>query len=291
MRRSLSIAACLCLLTGAASAQNPQPSQTVPTPVQPGNPPVPNVTIPPHAGANPIPAEVKVPPGTRGSDASGLAPIREVPPPVPASVEASNLRPASGTISSNPAGLPITPNPAISSITPYLFHGYGYPAVGYYMPYGYRRSFYGSLRPVGDFGRMRRLARLMNDLDNLIPGVAPAPARVAELRDHLNAVVYAKDRPAPQFVAKLANDLAGTIPSRNVPMLNTGQLAADLERVVNAGAESPAQLQDAIESVRRELWHSGVSDRGILLIVADLRTLTSGDIAARPSDKPITYIP
>lgn len=285
-------------MAGQARAQTPsqapKPAPAPTVPVAPGNPPgsVGQATTPPYAGPNPIPKETKEKPGTKGSDANGLAPIREVPPPVTPSTEASNLQPGTGTISSNPAGLPITPNPALSSITPYLFHGYGYPSVGYMMPYGYRRSPYEGLGPPSDFGRMRRMARLMNDLDQLIPGRAVADGRVEQLRQDIEAVVYAKDRPPAAVIQQLATDLARVVPARNVPMLDTGQIAHDIEIVVNAGRSSPAQLQDAIESVRRKLWHSGVGDRGILTIVADLRTITSGDVASATADgKPITYIP
>lgn len=297
MRPDPAILAILFFLGGAAGqagAQSPAPARPGAVPVQAGNPPATatQVTIPPHAGPNVIPAETKTRPGQNGSDATGLAPIREVPPPITPSTEASNLQPASGTISSNPYGLPITPNPAISSITPYLFHGYGYPTVGYLMPYGYRRSPYEGLGSPADFDRMRRLARLMNDLDQLVPGRAPSSSQVDRLRGDLDAVLYAKEKPSAPVVQKLAIDLARVVPVRNVPMLNTGQIARDLEVIMNAGRVSPVQIQDAISSVRHQLWHSGVSDRGILLIASDLRLLASGDAPARSGDgKPITYIP
>ncbi len=63
------------------------------------------------------------------------------------------------------------------------------------------------------------------------------------MRSDLMGVVSATGRPPVQTVHQLSMSLVNALPSRTVPMMNTGQLARDLAVVMNGNGMNMMQIQ------------------------------------------------
>jgi hypothetical protein len=162
--------------------------------------------------------------------------------------------------------LPFGSNPGLS-----LYHGYHA-----------NRNYYGNGRGNRGYGyrnsamvnnRMRHLTRLIRDLNTLTVGYAAAPAERNILRNDLMAVAQGGYRPPSSAVQQLSGSLINHLPSRRIPLLNTEQLALDLEAVMNGSRLSPTRVNHAINSAQTILRSSGVPQAGIQALSADLRSV------------------
>jgi hypothetical protein len=156
---------------------------------------------------------------------------------------------------------------------PYGFRGHrpwwGYGGYGYG---GYGRRFYGyGANNSQYFVRMRRLARLISALNSLTPGAAVTPMHTNRLNGGLMGVAYGGVRPPFPMVQQLSSDLASVLPRRNVPMMNTSQLARDLEVVMNGSRNNGMQIQYAIGSAQGIMNGSGVNRQGIMTVSSDMQ--------------------
>jgi hypothetical protein len=122
---------------------------------------------------------------------------------------------------------------------------------------------------------MRRLARLINDLNTLTPGAVIPVVMTNRLRGDLMGVAYGPFRPPSPAVQKLSADLITILPTRRIPLLNTAQLARAMEVVMNGGSAGGPQIVEAIGSAHAVMQVSGVSPQGIQTITADLRLVSS----------------
>jgi hypothetical protein len=88
-------------------------------------------------------------------------------------------------------------------------------------------------------------------------------------------------------VHQLSTALVNALPKRNIPMLNTGQLARDLAVVMNGNGMSLMQIQQSIGSAQGVLHSSGVSQPGVQSVTEGLRMVASW---GNPSN-PLALIP
>jgi hypothetical protein len=158
---------------------------------------------------------------------------------------------------------------------PNLYGGYG---SGY--GYGYRNRYYGNGYSNNSnnsmyFAQMRRLSRLVNDLNSLTRGGNVAPAISSRLHSDLMGVVASNFRPSQQSVQQLSTDLATILPTRTGPMMNTGELAQHLMVVMNGGGQNMFQVQNSIAGAQGIMSMSGVPQQGIQRISSDLVTVSS----------------
>jgi hypothetical protein len=155
-----------------------------------------------------------------------------------------------------------------------LYHGvrahayhYGYGRrPGYGSGYGYRGA--GYVPP-----RMRRLARLIRDLNVLSIGYAAPPTDRQVLRNDLMSLVQGGVRPPTQPVIQVSQHLIEYLPRRRSSFLNTERLALDLEAVMNGGRIKSGAVGQAIGSAEGLLRTSGVPQPGVQAIAADLRAI------------------
>jgi hypothetical protein len=247
------------------TATGPGPDQTAANPL--ANPP--GSTIRPGT-PNPVAASGRVSIlGT--SPGTGAAPATANPVAGPGPATGLTTTTASTSTPLPTAGLPRGAHP-----TAYLLHGSGYPHYGGYRPYryyGYGSRYYGMGGASMYFARMRRLARLINDLDTLTPGTTAPPSMSSRLQGDLMGIAYGPWRPPLPAVQRLSADLVSILPRRTIPLLNTGQLARDLELVMNANRAGGPQVWQAIQSAQAVLQTSGVSPPGIRTITSDLRSV------------------
>jgi hypothetical protein len=176
-----------------------------------------------------------------------------------------------------PASTPIL---AYGSVLPFasgaglsLYQGYhahrNYFGGGYgrgYHGYGYRNS---SLVNA----RMRRLAKLVRDLNALTVGHASNPNEQNILRNDLMGVTQGGSRPPTQAVRQLSGSLVNHLPTRKTYFLNTEQLALDLEVVMNGGRVTPTRVSHAISSAGSLMRSSGVPQAGVEAVIADLKSI------------------
>jgi hypothetical protein len=132
------------------------------------------------------------------------------------------------------------------------------------------------------FARMRRLARLINDLNTLTPGATASSFMPNRLRTDLMGLAYGSLRPPSPAVQRLSADLAGILPARTIPLLNTAQLARDMEVVMNGSQFGGPQILQAIGSAHAVMQISGVSPQGIQTLTSDLRAIGSWGNATNP---------
>jgi len=149
--------------------------------------------------------------------------------------------------------------------------------------YGYG-SVYGNrgIRNTNYFGQMRALSRLINDLNQLSRGSVVNGNHTTRIRSDLMGVVSATGRPPIQTVHQLSMSLVNALPSRTVPMMNTGQLARDLAVVMNGNGMNVMQIQHAIGNAQSVLHSSGVSQPGIQSVTHGLMMVASWGNAASP---------
>jgi hypothetical protein len=153
-----------------------------------------------------------------------------------------------------------------------------YPSV--YGGYGYGNRYYGNGYNNNSnnsmyFAQMRRLSRLVSDLNNLTQGGNVAPAMSSRLHSDLMGLVTNNFRPSQQSVQQLSTDLATILPTRTVPMMNTGELAQHLMVVMNGGGQNMFQVQNSIAGAQGILSMSGVPQQGIQRISSDLAMVSS----------------
>jgi hypothetical protein len=115
----------------------------------------------------------------------------------------------------------------------------------------------------------------MSALNSLMPGTAVTPAHTLRVQNALVGVSYGGLRPPLQSVGQLSTDLARVLPGRNIPLLNTSQLARDLEVVMNGSRQTGIQIQYAIGSAQNVMHGSGVPRQGILTLTSDMRAVAS----------------
>jgi hypothetical protein len=151
----------------------------------------------------------------------------------------------------------------------FLAYPYRYSAYGYGSRY-YGNSNYGNSNNSMYFAQMRRLSRLVNDLNSLNQGAAQSPAMTSRLHSDLMGVVTNNLRPPQQSVQQLSADLATVLPTRTVPAMNTGQLAQNLMAVMNAGGQNMFQMQNAVAEAQGIMSMSGVPQQGLQRISSDL---------------------
>ena len=207
---------------------------------------------------------------TSGQAASTTTTSAPSPSPSPTAT-ATTATPAGTAVSATPllasgALLPFGSNPAAM-----LSHGYhahrGYYGYGSgYRGYGYRNLGYAT-------ARLRRLSRLVRDLNTLTVGyVAPANDRTV-LRSDLNALSQGGMRPPSAGVVQLAQDLINHLPRRATPLLNTERLALDLETVMNGSRLNPTRVNSAINSARSLLRGSSLAQPAVETLTTDMRTV------------------
>jgi hypothetical protein len=176
------------------------------------------------------------------------------------------------------------------AMLPYLFNHSGTTTYGFHPRHYYRYgNLYGaqSLYNANYFGQMRAISRLTNDLNSLTKGAVVNPGHINRIRNDLMEVVSATGRPPFQTVHQLSTALVNALPKRNIPMLNTGQLARDLAVVMNGNGMSLMQIQQSIGSAQGVLHSSGVSQPGVQSVTEGLRMVASW---GNPSN-PLALIP
>ena len=156
----------------------------------------------------------------------------------------------------------------------FLAYPYRYSAYGYGNRY-YGNQYYGNSNNSMYFAQMRRLSHLVNDLNSLTQGAAQSPAMTSRLHSDLMGVVVNNQRPPQQAVQQLSADLAGVLPTRTLPSMNTGQLAQDLMSVMNSGGQNMFQMQNAIASAQGIMSGSGVPQQGVQRVSSDLMMVGS----------------
>ena len=152
----------------------------------------------------------------------------------------------------------------------------------YHSAYAAHRGYYGNRNGYRGYGygnstyataRMRRLARLVRDLNTLTVGYVAPPNDRNVLRGDLNALSQGGPRPPSARVLQLAQDLIAHLPRRGVPLLNTERLALDLEKVMNGSRLNSGQVNSAINSARSILRTSGLAQPAIESLATDMRSV------------------
>jgi hypothetical protein len=156
----------------------------------------------------------------------------------------------------------------------YVYYPYSYGGYGYRNRY-YGSGNYGNTNNSMYFAQMRRLSRLVNDLNNLTRGSNMAPAMSSRLRSDLMGVVNNNRWPPQQSVQRLSVDLATILPTRSVPAMNTGELAQHLMVVMNGGGQNMFNSQNSIAGAQGIMSMSGVPQQGIQTISSDLMTVAT----------------
>jgi hypothetical protein len=168
--------------------------------------------------------------------------------------------------------LPFGSHPALQIHGAYAAHRHFYGNQNGYRRHSNRGSSYGS-------ARMTRLARLVRDLNTLTVGYVAPPTDTTILRRDLNALTQGTLRPPSAQVSQLTRDLISQLPRRKVPLLNTEQLALDLEEVMNGSRLKLAQVNSAINSARSIFRSSGLSQPAIENLTKDMRSVGQWGLA------------
>jgi hypothetical protein len=162
--------------------------------------------------------------------------------------------------------LPFGSNPGLA-----LYHGYH--ASRNYHGNGWGNRGYGYRNSSMVNNRMRRLSRLVRDLNTLTVGYAASPNERNILRNDLMGVAQQGIRPPLPAVQQLSEGLISHLPDRRTPYMNTERLALDLEAVMNGSQLPPARVNQAIRSAQSILRSSGVPQAGIQALSADLKAV------------------
>jgi hypothetical protein len=150
-------------------------------------------------------------------------------------------------------------------------YGLGYNH-GYRGPYRYGRRNYVTMSSQA-LNRMRRLQRLIADLDALSPGTAASPLQQTALRNDLQALAPGSYRTNRGSVQNLAGGLATALPQRSRRLLDTARLAGDLEVVVNAAHLPAGQVSRAVGDAHTVLRSSGVGQSHLQGLVLAMRSV------------------
>ncbi len=138
----------------------------------------------------------------------------------------------------------------------YRAHNNYYGSRAGYRGYGYRNTSMVS-------NRMRRLAKLVRDLNTLTVGYSAPVNDRNILRNDLMAVAQGGMRPPSAAVNQLSQHLVNYLPQRRTPLLNTERLALNLETVMNGGRLNSSQVNRAISSSQSILRSSGLPQPGL----------------------------
>ncbi|MGC8643715.1 MAG: hypothetical protein ACP5XB_27970 [Isosphaeraceae bacterium] len=142
---------------------------------------------------------------------------------------------------------------------------------------GYRR--YNNRRSNNGTARMQRLARLVRDLNTLTVGYVASASDTNILRRDLNALTQRTVRPPSTQVLQLTRDLISQLPRRKTPLLNTEQLALDLEKVMNGSRLNLGQVNSAINSARSIFRSSGLPQSAIQTLTQDMKSVGQWGLA------------
>jgi hypothetical protein len=203
----------------------------------------------------------------------------------------TSTSPTTTSTSSIATTTPAQSTAASSGLLPYShagaflngYGGYGSNGSGY-NHYGYRRSnsygngygrgYYGN-NNSNHFATMQRLNRLINDLNQLRPGVSPNPGMAYRLRTDLMGVSHGYNRPPSQMVYQLATHLTSVLPSRTTPYINTAHLARDMMTVLNSGNGAAINAMHSAHNAASILRSAGVPAQGAQMIMSDLVAIGS----------------
>jgi len=148
----------------------------------------------------------------------------------------------------------------------YRAHSNYYGSRSGYRGYGYRNSYMVS-------NRMRRLAKLVRDLNTLTVGYSAPLNDRNILRNDLIAVAQLGMRPPSASVNQLSQHLVNYLPQRTTPLLNTERLALNLETVMNGGRLNASQVNRAINSSQSILRSSGLPQAGLQALNTAMRSV------------------
>ncbi len=148
----------------------------------------------------------------------------------------------------------------------YRAHSNYYGSRSGYRGYGYRNSYMVS-------NRMRRLSKLVRDLNTLTVGYSAAMNDRNTLRNDLMAVAQGGMRPPSESVNQLSQHLVNFLPQRSTPLLNTERLALNLETVMNGGRLNSSQINRAINSSQSVLRSSGLPQPGLQALNTAMRSV------------------
>ncbi len=157
----------------------------------------------------------------------------------------------------------------------YRAHSNYYGSRSGYRGYGYRNSSMVS-------GRMRRLAKLVRDLNTLTVGYAAPLNDRNILRNDLMAMAQGGMgmRPPSAAVNQLSQHLVNFLPQRSTPLLNTERLALNLETVMNGARLNSSQVNRAINSSQSILRSSGLPQAGQQALSTAMRSVGFWGLAA-----------
>jgi hypothetical protein len=215
--------------------------------------------------------------GITPAETSGTAANVTITPPATAKAATATPTPASTAAASNTT----TPNAttaaattapgAVVATSPGRYYGGGRRYYGYGRYW--RRSYY---RPTNQMsGPMRRLRKLIADLDALTPGTQVTQVHKNMLKNDLMAVAEHIPRPTTPPVQLLADHLADGLTHRTVPLLNTMELAGDLKAVMNAAHISNGAVKTASTESQMLLKGSGVKQADVTAIANDLKAVVA----------------
>ena len=148
--------------------------------------------------------------------------------------------------------------------------------------YNVHRNYYGSRSGYRGYGyrnssmvssRMRRLAKLVRDLNTLTVGYAAPLNDRSILRNDLMAVAQGGMRPPSSSVNQLSQHLVNFLPQRSTPLLNTERLALNLETVMNGARLNATQVNRAINSSQSILRSSGLPQPGLQALNSAMRSV------------------
>jgi len=162
--------------------------------------------------------------------------------------------------------MPFGANSGLALNQGYRAHGSYYGSRSGYRGYGYRNSSLVS-------ARMRRLAKLVRDLNTLTVGYSAPVNDRNILRHDLMAVAQGGMRPPSASVNQLSQHLVSFLPQRKTPLLNTERLALDLETLMNGGRLNSSQVNRAISSSQSILRSSGLPQRGLQALNTAMRSV------------------
>lgn len=148
--------------------------------------------------------------------------------------------------------------------------------------YNAHRSYYGNRSGYRGYGyrnssmvssRMRRLSKLVRDLNTLTVGSTPPLNDRNILRNDLMALAQGGMRPPSTSVNQLSQHLVNYLPQRSTPLLNTERLALNLETVMNGGRLNSGQVNRAISSSQSILRSSGLPQPGLQALNTAMRSV------------------
>ncbi len=166
-----------------------------------------------------------------------------------------------------------------------LYHGLNTHR-GYYgsgVRSGYRGYGYGNRNSSMASARMRRLARVVRDLNSLTVGSRPPVNDRNILRNDLMSLAQGGMRPASSSVQQLSAHLVNYLPRRSTPLLNTERLALNLETVMNGARLNASQVNRAINSSQTLLRSSGLPQAAQQAVASAMRNVGFAGLAGNPA--------